>query len=175
MKESSQVPENHPVRRVFENLTERALIQSSLPDRDLLAYMSDLLVDFMWTKNLYRLKDEDGETLVYLIDMFDRVAQMPRRARKQHYKQIGDYTMFVLGMFPGSLSYGRRCISASYYCDAGRKSYRAAGELVNRRSETVTYRKLADKYEACVFSLKLVREYTSDPFYQYMLREFEIT
>ena len=59
MNDSSQVPENHPVRRVFENLTERALIQSSLPDRDLHAYMSDLLVDFMWTNNMYRSGRED--------------------------------------------------------------------------------------------------------------------
>ena len=34
---------------------------------------------------------------------------------------------------------------------------------------------LADKHERCVLSINWVQEYTNDPFYQYMLRQFGVT
>lgn len=169
------LPENHPARRLFRTLAGRALDQSSLSDKDILLYLSDLLLHFMWTDNLYSLRDQNGQRLVYLVDMFAEASQMPRRERRRCYKQIGDYTLFMLGFFPESLSAGRRSIPPSYYSDAGRRCYLAASELERNADSTVVFRKLADKYERCVLSLNWVREYTSDPFYQFMFREFGIT
>lgn len=174
MSQSYQVPQNHPLRRVFRSLTDRALTQSSLPDKDLLLYITDLLIDFMYIENLYRLQDKDGRRLEYLIDMLEVAGEAPSSRKKVHYKQIGDYALFVLGMFPENLSYGRRTIPQSYYADAGRRSYAVASELERDLEATVVYRKLAEKFERCVLSLHWVREYTTDPFYQYMLRQFKI-
>ena len=39
----------------------------------------------------------------------------------------------------------------------------------------MVFRKLAEEYERCVVSLNWVREYTNDPFYQFMLRQYRIT
>ena len=50
-----------------------------------------------------------------------------------------------------------------------------ASELEPNVETTVVYRKLAEKYERCVLSLNWVREYTTDPFYQYVFRQFGIT
>lgn len=52
---------------------------------------------------------------------------------------------------------------------------RVASEVKSALKTTVVFRKLAGKFERCVLSLNWIREYTADPFYQYMLRQFGIT
>lgn len=175
MQKAAPIPENHPVRHLFQKLADRALAQSSLPDLDLHFYLTDLLLDFMRVENLYRLTDEQGRPLLYLVDMFERAGSMSRRQKKACFKQIGDYTLFILGMFPESLSRGRRAIPESYYSEAGRRSYSVAAQLEGDAHATVVYRKLSHKFERCVLSLKWVREYTTDPFYQFMFRQFGLT
>ncbi len=156
-------------------MADRALNQSSIPDTDLLLYLSDMLAHFMYVDNLYKLKDENGERLGYLGEMLEVAMEAPRSIKKTFYQQIGDHTLFILGMFPESLTYGRRTLSHSYYADTGRRSYIAASELEADSESTVVFKKLADKYERCVLSINWIREYTNDPFYQYMLRQFGMT
>ena len=173
--EANSIPKNHPVRKLFRGVADRALSQSSLSDKDLLLYLSDLLIHCIYMKNLYKLKDKDGRSLEYLVDMCEEVSEAPRSQKKLHYQQIGDHTLFMLGMFPESLTRGKRTIPTSYYADTGRRSYMAASQLEVDEGATVVFRKLAEKYERCVLSLNWVREYTNDPFYQFMLRQYGIT
>lgn len=172
MDQKLDLPENHPIRKLFRTLTGRAFEQSSLQDRDLLLYLTDLLIHFIAVENLYQTKDEEGEALVYLIDMLEKAGESSRGDKKRCYKHIGDYSLFILGMYPESLSYGRRMIPQSYYVDTGRRCYMAASEFEADSHAVAVYRKLAEKYEHCVLSLNWVREYTTDPFYQYMFRQF---
>ncbi|MBI4445861.1 MAG: hypothetical protein HY645_08110 [Acidobacteria bacterium] len=165
--------ENHTI--FFRNLTGRALTQSSLSDKDLLLYLSDLLIDFMYIDHLYRLRDEKGRPLEYIVDMLMKAEAAVPHEKKSHYKQIGDYSLFLLGMFPESLSRGKRMIPQSYYADAGKRSYITASELEGDSYNTTVFRKLAEKFEGCVLSLHWVREYSHDPFYQYMFRQFGVT
>ena len=171
----STVSENHPIRQLFFVLAERGLEQAKLQDKDILLYLADLMVDFLFAENVYRLKDKEGERITYLVDMFTRATDVEMPDKKDYYKHIGDYSLFMLGMFPESLERHRRALSPSYYSESGRMGYHVAGELENRWWQTVVYRKLADKFEQCVFSLNRVRDYTRDPFYQLMLREFRVT
>lgn len=170
--EGQDIPGNHPVKKLFRSVADRALTQSSIPDKDLLLYLSDMLTHFMYVENLYKLKNEEGEPLGYLAEMLQVAMDAPRSTKKACYQQIGDHTLFILGMFPESLTYGRRTLSHSYYADTGRRSYMAASELEADSDSTVVFKKLAHKYERCVLSINWIREYTSDPFYQYMLRQF---
>lgn len=175
MKPASAIPESHPVKGLFRTLAERGLVQADLRDQDLLVYLADLLVDFIFVENLYRMRDGDGRRLEYLVDMLRQAVDSDLPEKKAYYQHIGDYSLFILGMFPESLSRSRRTVSAAYYADTGRTSYQAAGDLAGHWRQTMVFRKLAEKYERCVVSLNWVREYTTDPFYQYMLREFEVT
>lgn len=175
MRELVALPENHPVKKLFRNLMDRALAQSSLPDQDILLYLSDLLVEFIYIENLYRLRNEKGQRLEYLVDMLQRAEEVERQEKKSYYKHIGDYSLFILGMFPEHVSGGRRMIPHSYYSDTGRRSYLTASQLERDLRCTVVFRKLAEKFERCVLSLNWFRDYTTDPFYQYMLRQFGVT
>lgn len=175
MIDSSSFPLNHPVKRLFRGLADRALTQSSISDKDILLYLADLLVDFIYIENLYRIRDQEGKRIEYVVDMLQRATEVRHSERKSYYKHIGDHTLFILGMFPEWLSYGRRMLSPSDYSDAGRWGYITASELEEDVENTVVFRKLAEKFERCVLSLNWVREYTTDPFYQYMFRQFGIT
>ncbi|MDA2923933.1 hypothetical protein MYX65_04635 [Acidobacteria bacterium AH-259-L09] len=170
-----ELPKRHPIKRFFRNLTDRALRESSLPDEDILIYLSDMLIDFISVDHLYRLKDGRGKDLRYWADMVRKVGEAPRSEKKCCYKHVGDYSLFILGMYPESLTRRRSALPRSYYVDTGRRCYIAASELEPDWHSTVIFRKLAEKYERCVLSLNWVREYTTDPFYQYMFRQFQIT
>lgn len=172
---SASLHENHPLKKFFRATAERALEQASILDNDLLFYISGMLTQFTWVENLYKLKGADNKRLKYLTEMLTVTLEVPNSMKKECYQQIGDHTLFMLGFFPESLTYGKRTLSHSYYVDTGRRSYWAVGELEHDTERTAIFRKLADKYERCVLSLNWVRQYSTDPFYQYMLRQFKIT
>ena len=175
MKKALTIPENHPLKTLFRSLAERGLDQARLRDRDILLYLADLLVEFMFIENVYRLRDAQGKRLEYLVDMLDQALETEMPDKKDYYKHIGDYSLFMLGMFPEFLARRRSIVSPAYYADTGRIGYQTAGQLESDGWQIMVFRKLADKFEHCVISLNCVREYTSDPFYQFMFREFGVT
>jgi len=166
--------ENHPVRKTFRTLAERGLRQSNTPDPDLSGYLSDLLVDFISSDNLYRLRDKQGNRLEYVFELLEAAQLADRSDKRRVHKQIGDYVLFIMGLFPESLERPRRCAEARYFAEAGRGSYRVVSQIGWHEPGTVVFRKLVDKFDHCVLSLNWVREYTTDPFYQYMFRQFDI-
>jgi hypothetical protein len=170
-----EIPLRHPVRQMFHTLTERGLQQSNLSDGEIHQYLSNLLVEFIYVENLFKLRDETGRRLEYVMDMLEKAEDSVTHEKRDIYKHVGDFTLFILGLFPESLSHGRRCISQNYYADHGRRSYMIVWELENYRSAVAIFRKLSEQFESCVYSLNWVRNYIQDPFYQYMFRQFEVT
>ena len=111
MKNSSSIPDGHPIKQLFRTLAERGLNQAELRDQDLLLYLADLLVEFMFIENLYRMRDLEGGRLEYLVDMQQQAMESEMPDKKNYYKHIGDYSLFTLGMFPESLARPRKCAS----------------------------------------------------------------
>jgi hypothetical protein len=175
MKNTNSIPDTHPVKKLFRELTGRALGQASMHDNDLHFYLSNLLVDFTFVENLYRTANDGERRSEYLIDMLQQANETGMPGKKYAYRHVGDFSLFMLGMFPEYIERRRSVLSANYYSDFGRIGYKAAGQLESDSWQIVTYRKLAERFDGCVESLHWVREYTMDPFYQFMLREFNIS
>jgi hypothetical protein len=97
--EANGISQNHPLRKLFRSVADRALSQASLSDKDLLLYLSDLLIHFICMNKLYKLKAQEGKSVEYLVDMCEGVGEAPRSHKKAHYQQIGDHTLFMLGCF----------------------------------------------------------------------------
>ena len=170
------IPSNHPVRQLFRQLTERGMQQAHLDDHETAAYLTNLLTSFIHVENLYRIRGPAGERLEYLVDIIARASEsMSPSVRREYYKQIGDFTLFMLGLYPESLDRPRRPIGANYYAAQGRRSYSIVASIESPRPATALYRRLSDQFEQCVLGLNWVKLYMHDPFYQYMLREFGIT
>jgi len=174
-KTRNDIADNHPIRALFQQLTERGMSQLHIYDPETVQYITNLLTEFVQIENMYRVKDETGHRGQYLFDMLTQAAnEMSPALRRDYYKHLGDVTLFNLGLFPESLTYGHRTVSPDYYAETGRRSYTIVAEL-DASSRTRIYRKLSEQFQQCVVSLNWVKLYINDPFYQYMFRQFDIT
>ena len=175
-KTRHEIPTDHPIRAFFQRLTERGMGQLNLHDRDTIQYVTNLLTEFIQIENMYRMKDESGRQLQYVFEMLTQASNaMSASMRRDCYKQLGDLTLFNLGLFPESLTYGHHTVSPDYYAETGRRSYTILAEMDSSSRGTIVYRKLSEQFEQCVVGLNWVKVYINDPFYQYMFREFDVT
>jgi hypothetical protein len=167
---------DHPIRDLFHRLTERGMGQLNMHDPDTIQYITNLLTEFVHIDNMYRIKDESGQRLKYIFDVLTEVREvMSPELRRDYYKHLGDLTLFNLGLFPESLTYGHRTVSPDYYAETGRRSYTIVAEMDASSRSTIVYRKLSEHFEQYVVGLNWVKLYINDPFYQYMFREFDVT
>jgi len=167
---------DHPLRLLFLQLTERGMSQLNLRDQDTIHYVTNLLTDFVHIENMYRVKDESGRRLHNVFEILEEAGEaMSPSMRRDYYKHVGDLTLFNLGLFPESLTYGRKTVSPDYYAEQGRRSYNIVAAMDTSPRSSTVYRKLSEQFEQCVVGLNWVKLYINDPFYQYMFREFEIT
>jgi hypothetical protein len=144
------------------------LVTKELPgDREVAAYVGDLLIDFVHVDNLYRIRncrgkrlEEVGEMLVESNPILGAPSFERERAVRKH---IGDYTLFLSGMFPeyvATLSRrGLRLDSVIDYVKAGKESYRIVGSFDQFEYQPVAglFRRLADEFEYCVYGLNRVK------------------
>ena len=165
------IPERHPLRRLFWHLTEASFEQVGHVDPELLTYVTGLLVDFTHTDNLYRVRDAQGRRLEYLFDMLIESQHGDAAHARETQKHLGDYAMFIVGMFPESLQRRRRPVSTSYYVAHGKRAYTTVSEMDSPRPSAALFRKLAAHFETCVYALNIEKEFLQDEFYQYLLRQ----
>jgi len=137
---------NHPLRRLFRRALEFGLREYKPERPEIADYIEDqILCGFMHADNLYRIKDNKGKRLEDIADMLAEGnvllnAQSFEREFEVH-KHIGDYTLFMLGMFPSALMRrkGKEFIMGQilvpgaslfdHYILQGQRSYRIASEF----------------------------------------------
>jgi hypothetical protein len=156
---------------MFHALTEMSFEQIDLQDRDLTHYVADLLVEFVHIDNLYKLRDEQGKRLVHVVDMLLDAARQAPADEREARKHIGDYTMFVVGLYPESLARPRRALSPEYYIAQGKQAYLLVAEMDCSKPTAPLFRKLSDNFEYCVTALNFEKTVLQDPFYHYLLRQ----
>jgi hypothetical protein len=154
---------DHPLRRLFTSL-----VASELPaDREMAAYVAGVLVDFVHTDHLYRIRNSRGKRLEEVGEMMlesnplldARSFEREREVRKH----IGDYTLFLTGMFPEYVARlprrGLRPDSLIDYVKAGKESYRivSAFDQFEYVQAAPLFRRLAEEFEYCVHGLNRVK------------------
>jgi hypothetical protein len=164
-----QITPNHPLRKLFSELIQRHLVQAAqMDDPQIAGYFGSLLIDFIHSDNLYRIRnahgrrlEEVGEMLIASNPLFEgRSFEYEREVRKH----IGDYTLFLAGLFPeyvGRLAHTpSRIDSLIDYLKAGKESYRvvAAFDQFEYRSVAPLFRKLSDQFKLCVYGLNLMKQ-----------------
>jgi hypothetical protein len=182
----SRIPEHHPLRRLFGALTEKSFTeQLRWPDVNVTGYVSNLLVEFTRTDRLYRLQNEEGETVHTVVDMLYQSELMLDASSFERelevHRHIGDFTLFMTGLFP---EYLRRLKSASMiyhkdflvdYVKTGKRSYAIVAQSGEHADESELkdqgplFRKLSENFELCVTGLGFVRndlDRMQDPTYR---------
>jgi hypothetical protein len=160
--------QNHPLRALFAELVQKRLVGTAqLNDMAVARYIGGLLVDFCHIENLYRVRDSKGKALEDVGEML--IASSPLLEgpsfiyEREVRKHIGDYTLFLAGLFPEYVArihrQGRRLDSLVDYLKAGKESYSvvAAFNQFEFRDEAPLYRQLSSNFELCVFGLNLVK------------------
>jgi hypothetical protein len=158
-----RISSQHPLRRLFTELVWREIPA----DQEVAAYVADLLIDFVHADQLYRIRnargkrlEEVGEMLVESNPLLDARSFSREREVRKH---IGDYTLFLTGMFPEYVATlpqrGLRLDRFVDYIKAGKESYGvvAAFDQFEYRQAAPLFRRLADEFEYCVYGLNRVK------------------
>lgn len=177
----TRIPEHHPLRRLFGDLTERRFVETlGWPDQNVTGYLSDLLVEFAHTDRLYKIRNQRGkrlDTVVELLYESEVLLEAQSLDREQDvHRHIGDFTLFMAGLFP---EYLKRLKSASMiyhqdflvdYVKTGKRSYGIVARYeTGSHDQPPLFRKLSDNFELCVAGLGFVRrdlDHMQDPSYR---------
>lgn len=158
-----RISPNHPLRRLFAELVAKELPA----DHEVAAYVANLLIDFVHVDQLYRIRNCRGKRLEDVGEMLvesNPALDAPSFEREREVrKHIGDYTLFLTGMFPEYVATlprrGLRLDSIIDYVKAGKESYRivAAFDQFEYRHVAPLFRRLAEDFEYCVHGLNRVK------------------
>ena len=169
--ESASQPASHPLEAFFHQAVRNTYEgRLGLNDPCVTGYVARLLCDFSHSDRLYEVRDTLGRPVAELEQMmaaadpingFAASFDAERRVRKH----IGDYALFVAGMYPES-SQVRRQQRATYteLVHAGKESYYIVSQfnLFEYEEEAPLFARLSDWFERCILGLTLVREELSN-------------
>jgi hypothetical protein len=152
-------------------MTAASFEQVGMPDMELMIYVTGVLIDFAHVDNLYRVRDAQGRRLEYLFELQLESEQGDAAHTRETQKHLGDYALFMVGMFPEHLQRRRRAVTPSYYIAQGKSAYAIVSAIDGRRPSAALFRKLAEHFETCVQALNVGKTYFQDSFYQYLIRQ----
>lgn len=160
----------HPLERFFQQAVRNSYEgRLGLNDPDIAVYVAHLLCEFSEAENLYRVRSEAGrplEDLEQMIDASDPVnGSAPSfDAERALRKHIGDYALFVGGMYPEAATSSRHlrhhAPSLGELIRAGKESYFIVSQfnVFEYEQEAPLFARLSDRFEHCILGLTLVRE-----------------
>jgi hypothetical protein len=160
----------HPLEPFFQQAVRNSYEgKLGLNDPDVTGYVARLLCEFSQSDKLYKLRDEMGhpiEELQALMMAADPVNGTATSfdAERSVRKYIGDYALFVGGMYPEAMTPGHRRRGAhpslGELIHAGKESYFIVSQfnLFEYEKEAPLFARLSDSFERCILGLALVRE-----------------
>jgi hypothetical protein len=162
--------QNHPLELFFQQAVRNSYEgKLGLNDPDVTAYVAHLLCEFSEADKLFSVRDEMGNPIEEIAEMIE--AADPVNGTAQSFdeeralrKHIGDYALFVAGMYPEAMGSNRRLRrhqpSLGELIHAGKESYYIVSQfnLFEYEQEAPLFARLSDGFERCILGLTLVRE-----------------
>ncbi|MDB4533837.1 hypothetical protein N9242_03125 [Vicingaceae bacterium] len=159
---------NSPIHRYFAGLAENTFqSQLGVVDPSLIDYLSDLLVRFVRSDVVHRIRSISGRPLMSIAEMSAEAKNRLGDARRELHCHIGDFALFWAGVYPEAL---RRRASESEgqfedYCSHGKRSYHIASTIEaadEAAPPAVVLHRLSDDFELCAYGLREVRREWED-------------
>lgn len=101
-------------------------------ERKVLNYVANVLSLFVHTDRLYRVQPGDAETKAYIVDLLQEAAESDSRWQFCIYTHIGNYALFLTGLYPQWIEYRhrykRRPVDRSYYEEQGQIYFHQAAQ-----------------------------------------------
>ncbi len=160
----------HPLEPFFQQAVRNSYEgKLGLNDPGVTGYVARLLCEFTQADKLYKVRDAAGRPIEELSEMM--LAADPVNgtapsfdAERAVRKHIGDYALFVAGMYPEAIDSNRRHRrhrpSLGELVNAGKESYYIVSQfnLCEYEREAPLFARLSDGFERCILGLTLVRE-----------------
>jgi len=116
----------------FLELVRKSFDQLGMGDRQIVEYVASLLTEFSHSDRWLRMRDTEGKRLTSTVEML--VAEIDNQlsaaarveAERTVRKYVGDYTLFMSGLFRRFVERGGYL---GYYLEEGARAYRAVSEL----------------------------------------------
>ena len=143
----------------FRDLVREALHKKGNAPEAVEFYLVNLLKESMTASELYGEASEGfrEEPLAFL---YLRAARAEARLRAKLLKRLGDFSLFISGFFPESLSRG--LVDIGYYVQMGESAYGSLSLLLDRRSALAgIFGELGRRFVAYVDVLSEVSEKAS--------------
>lgn len=155
-----EVPESHPLHRLFRGLTESTFMtELGIGDPRLVGYVANLLARFVPSQTIWRIRDGQGRRLTEITAMVAEAESTPDADRRREcHRHVGDYTLFWTGVYPEALARLQTSDTADRlinYQLQGKRSYYLASTLDDDQGPVL--RRLSDEFELCAFGLSRVR------------------
>lgn len=139
-----------------------------LNDPDVTSYVAHVLCEFSRSDKLYKVRDDMGRPVSELEAMIAAADPVNGSApsfdaERMIRKHIGDYALFVAGMYPQAVEPWRRHRNHPTLQElvrAGKESYFIVSQfnLFEYEQEAPLFGRLSDWFERCILGLTLVRE-----------------
>ena len=165
----AMIPESHSLYALFDELIHYHFDRDiGLRDSEVQDYVVNMLTEFCEVEQMLKIRNANnralndvGEMLLEADPIYGPAPSFDRE--RQVRKHIGDYTLFLAGMFPESINRYRlrrqRLENFVDFIKAGKESY-----FIVSKFDQFEYAKLAPlfgklslEFESCVYGLNLVK------------------
>jgi hypothetical protein len=160
----------HPLESFFHQAVRNSYEgRLGLNDPEVTGYVAHLLCEFSSADKLYKMRDDMGRPIEELDAMMSAADPVNGSApsfdaERMFRKHIGDYTLFVAGMYPEAVDSWRRRRrnhpSLPELIHAGKESYFIVSQfnLFEYEQEAPLFARLSDWFERCILGLTMVRD-----------------
>jgi hypothetical protein len=164
--------EMHPLEPFFQQMVRNNYAgKLGMHDTAITQYVARLLCEFSEADKLYKVRDEEGRPIRALDEMLQAADPVHGSApsfdaERAVRKHIGDYALFLSGMYPESLDaapprrlrYGHQ--SYEELVKVGKESYYIVSQfdLEEYADEAPMFRRLSGWFDRCIYGLRLVRD-----------------
>lgn len=163
------IPESHSLQALFGELIHYHFdCDIGLRDCEVQDYVISVLIEFCEIEQMYKIGnahdrplDDVGEMLIEADPIYGPAPSFDRE--RQVRKHIGDYTLFLAGMFPESINRYRlrrqRLENFVDFIKAGKESYFIVSKFDQFEYAKLAplFGKLSHEFESCVYGLNLVK------------------
>ena len=150
------------LRKFFAGISEQTFqCQLGVADPPLIDYITDLLVRFVRSDAVYRIRSLTGQPLAQVATMMMEAEKRVGDAKRDVHRHIGDFTLFWAGVYPETLRKSESASDADNlvdYCQQGKRSYWIASTIMTDEPDNgQVLSRLSREFELCAYGLREVR------------------
>ncbi len=152
------------LRRYFAGIAEQTFqTQLGVVDPALTDYISDLLVRFVRSEAIFRIRNLAGRPIREVAEMVLEAQQRVGLAQREIHQHIGDYTLFWTGVYPEAVRRGSTGSPHDPLVDyqvEGKRAYWIASTIETDEPEEASghvLERLSQQFELCAYGLREVR------------------